>query len=308
MNIVDEKLNPAGQVFSVLGHLANNPSELLGSTYKLSDNDFVQTFHKTLFNAISNIAIESNGQLNEITPVAVEQYLKPFPKYYKIWSVSSGAQYLADAKESEKQFIFNHDYEIVKKFSVLRQYYNQGIDIKDWFDYEEQDINIINKMNKKIDSADVSDIVNYFTEKVINLRNDINENNSDIVRFDAKDDIDNLLQRLSEAPVMGHPFMDGYYNTLFRGMQSGRFMLRSSQSGNGKTRSALRDMANISFSERYNIGKGWEETNNATIPTLFISTELNKDELQTILLAYVSGFTTAEIEEGNFTRYQMDRL
>jgi len=27
MDIVDEKLNPTGQVFSLLGHIANNPIE-----------------------------------------------------------------------------------------------------------------------------------------------------------------------------------------------------------------------------------------------------------------------------------------
>lgn len=308
MDIVDEKLNPTGQVFSVLGHIANNPIELLGATIHLSSDDFVSTFHQVIFNAINNIAIDSKSQISDITPLAVDVYLKPFAKYYSIWQSNDGVQFLTDAKESQGQFSFHHDYTLLKKFSTLRKYYNQGIDIRDIFDYETSDLNKINKFNEDIEKMEVSDIVEHYTNKVINIRDEINEDDDSIVKFNADDDIDTLLTRLNEEPVMGYPFINGYYNTLFRGMQGGRFMLRSAASGGSKTRSAIRDMANASFSERYEMGKGWIKSNQATVPTLFISTELNKNELQTILLAYVSGLTTSSIESGNYTPFEKKRL
>lgn len=307
MDIAYEKLNPTGQAFSVLGHIANNPTELLGNTIHLADEDFVSDFHKITFNAINNIAIEGNGQMEEITPLAVDIYLKTFPKYYSIWTQGQGVQFLSDAKKSQNQFVFEHDYTLLKKFSTLRKYYNAGMDIRDLYNYEETNLEELNKYNQAIERMEVSDIVEHYTNKALDVRNEINIDNEDMVKFSAKDDIDTLLERLNNEPVMGYPFSSGYYNSLFRGMQGGRFMLRSSQSGLGKTRTAIKDMANATFTERYEEGQGWVSTG-AGVPTLFISTELNKDELQTILLAYVSGLTTSQIEAGNFTKFENQRL
>ena len=307
MDIVDEKLDPTGQVFSVLGHIANNPLELLGNRVYLSSADFVKPFHQVVFNAIRNLAIDSKSDVKDITPLAVDIYLQSFPKYYSIWNSNEGVQYLTDAKNSQGQFSFEHDYSLLKKFSTLRKYYNQGIDIRDIYDYETSDLNKLNEYTQNIENMEVSDIVEHYTNKVINIRDDINQEDDTVVKFSAEDGIDTLLERLNVKPVMGYPFINGYYNTLFRGMQGGRFMLRSAASGGSKTRSAIRDLANISFSERYEKGKGWVKAG-ANHPTLFISTELNKDELQTILLAYVSGLTTSQIESGEFSAFEKQRL
>lgn len=308
MNIVEEKLNPVGQIFSVIGYLSNNPNELLGESVSLSDKDFVLEFHKVLFNAINNIAIDGNGQLDEITPLAVDVFLANYPKYYRIWKSNDGVQFLEDAKNNESQFSFSHDYDLIKKYSVLRKYYNNGVDIKDKFDYDETDIEKINEQKKEIEQTSISSIVEYFTTKILGIRNEIEIGDEEKVKFSASDDIDTLLIRLNSEPVMGYPFLNGYYNTLFRGMQGGRFMLRSSKSGNGKTRTAIRDMATASMSEYYDTKtKKWIDCG-MSVPTLFISTELNKDELQTILLAYVSGMTTSEIESGEFNDEQKHRL
>ena len=307
MDIVDEKLNPTGQVFSVLGHIANNPIELLGNRVNLGADDFVNPFHQVVFNAIKNIAVDSKSTIKEITPLAVDVYLEPFAKYYNVWKNNDGVQYLTDAKKSQEQFSFEHDYSLVKKFSTLRKYYREGVDIKDIFDYETSDLNKRNEFNKKIEAMEVSDIVEHYTNKIINIRDEITIDDEAVVKFSADEGIDTLLARLNEEPVMGYPFINGYYNTLFRGMQGGRFMLRSAASGGSKTRSAIRDMANASFSERYETGKGWVNTG-ATVPTLFISTELNKDELQTILLAYVSGLSTSSIESGDYSKFEKQRL
>lgn len=234
MDIVDEKLNPTGQVFSVLGHIANNPIELLGNRVNLDAEDFVNPFHQVVFNAIKNIAVDSKSTIKEITPLAVDVYLEPFAKYYNVWKNNDGVQYLADAKKSQEQFSFEHDYSLVKKFSTLRKYYREGVDIKDIFDYETSDLNKRNEFNKKIEAMEVSDIVEHYTNKIINIRDEITIDDEAVVKFSADEGIDTLLARLNEEPVMGYPFINGYYNTLFRGMQGGRFMLRSAASGGGK--------------------------------------------------------------------------
>lgn len=234
MSTVEEKLNPVGQAFSVMGYIANHPNQLLGSTVNLSDEDFVSDFHKVVINAINNIAIDGKGKLEEITPLAVDVYLANYPKYYRIWKANEGAQFLSDAKQNESQFSFEHDYELIKKFSVLRKYHDNNIDIKDLVDYEETDISIINEQNKSLEKMTVSDIVEHYTTKILNLRTEIEVDNEESVKFAASDDIDTLLIRLNSEPVMGYPFINGYYNTLFRGMQGGRFMLRSAKSGSGK--------------------------------------------------------------------------
>src|SRR5699024_12386476 len=80
-------------------------------------------------------------------------------------------------------------------------------------------------------------------------------------------------------------------------------LLRSANSGGGKTRNALADMCSVAINEiRKKNKKGqWEWVNNGEpVPSLFISTELDMDELQTILLAYITGINERVILDGDF--------
>ena len=74
------------------------------------------------------------------------------------------------------------------------------------------------------------------------------------------------------------------------------------------TRTGLADMANISVPYRYNLKtKKWDYTGFSE-PVLMISTELEFDEVQTILAAYVSGVNEAHIREGTYLPGEEERV
>src|SRR5699024_8161637 len=108
-------------------------------------------------------------------------------------------------------------------------------------------------------------------------------------------------------PDMGFPFQNGYYNKLFRGMRKGKFLLRSGSTGTGKTRQAIKDMCTVACSEIYVQGQGWQSLG-PSAPALFISTELDKDEVQLIMLAFLSGIPESDIKDGNYDAGTLQRL
>lgn len=303
---VERRLNPQRQIFSVIGNIANNPTFVRELEDPIQEKDFILAFHKTAFNAISNIVYE-NPSIKSVDALDIDNYLKQYPKYYEIWSQNNGVDFIGEAKQAAKEELFDNDVSIVKKYSLLRTYIDNGIDISDLYDYTSSDMDILNQSAETISKMTFTDIIEHYTNKIINIRNDVNENNGQIIKFDINDGIDTLLDRLQESPEMGYPFVNGYYNGLFRGMRTTKFMLRSGDTGTGKTRQAMKDMCNISCAERYETGKGWVSTG-PSLPILFISTELNKEELQILALAYVSGIGTSDIENGDYDKTARMRL
>lgn len=301
-------LNPESSISIVLAEFCKNPSLLRSSDIQLSDKDFFLAFHKIVYNAINNI-VYSNASIQSINEADIDNFLSLYPKFYTIWQNNQGITYVHQAIEYGKSELFETALQDVKKYSLLRRYAENGVDVRDLYDYTTPDPNVINESAKRISEMSIQDIVNHYMSKMLAIRSDITqETGSDIVQFELKDDIDTLLERLNEVPEMGHGFTNPYFNTLFRGMREGKYMIRSASSGSGKTRNAIRDMLNVACDEVYETGTGnWIKTGKG-YPILFISTELNKDELQTIALAYISGLETSEIEAGDFNKTQLMRL
>ena len=82
----------------------------------------------------------------------------------------------------------------------------------------------------------------------------------------------------------------------YRGMRPKKYILRSSVSGGGKTRNSLADGCNMVSDRIYDWNKKeWISTGDSQ-PVLFISTELEKEEIQDIILAHVSGIEQERIE------------
>ena len=227
-------LNPQRSIGTVLAEFCKSPQLLRSTDISLSADDFLMKFHKILFNAINNI-IYSNASLKSINEADIDNYLSSFPKYYAIWSEHDGITYLNQSIKYSKAELFETSLQEVKKYSLLRRYVANGVDISDLYDFNNVDPEIANKGAETIDSMTIDEITNHYTSKILAIRNDItSETGTDIVQFEIKDDIDTLLERLNEVPEMGHGFTNPYFNTLFRGMREGKYMLRSAGTNVGK--------------------------------------------------------------------------
>lgn len=299
-------LNPPRAIYSVLGNLCKNPQQLRDPEVHISESDFAQEFHKIVFSAIHNLTFTS-AETTKIDQIDIDNYLASYPKLYKIWDKHNGMGYIEDSINHANPETFKSNYQRLKKFSLLRHYVENGFDVSDLYDYKSVDLLAQDEGMKVIDKMSVQDIIEHYTLKMLDIRDNFHtgEESKD---FKAGDDLDTLLADLNKDPEFGYPFRNGFYNAIFRGMRKTKFMLRSAGTGSGKTRQALADMCNASCSQIFDLDKGRWVSNGPSHPSLFISTELEKREVQTIMLAFISGINEQVIKDGRYGEAILKRL
>ncbi|MGL5625016.1 DnaB-like helicase C-terminal domain-containing protein, partial [Cetobacterium sp.] len=120
--------------------------------------------------------------------------------------------------------------------------------------------------------------------------------------------IDTLLEDLNKKPDYGVGFLNKYFNTIFRGMRFGKLMIKSAGTGIGKTRTALADIAAVSATHIWDMEKSQYIKQENIHHSSFISTEIEVKQLQSCLLAIISGVNEGVIKNGNYSKEVYDRL
>ena len=142
----------------VLGCYLNDTSLL--RRYPLRETDFVDSFHKIIFATIRNLA-ESGAKEVNIDMLACyleEKYPDKYQKYKKL----DGDRYIADAKELAHPQSMDVNFQEVQKWSVLRELSHKGIDVSDFFDPKEVDIEEIEKKSDLFNSLSPSEMIGYY--------------------------------------------------------------------------------------------------------------------------------------------------
>jgi replicative DNA helicase len=289
-----------------LGILCHSPQLVRNPELTLDESDFYQAFHKNIFAAINNIAY-SDSNVEKITPVDIDNYLAQYPQNYKIWEQHGGFEYITSAIDNANLKTYKGNYWRLKKFAMLRDYVNAGVDVTSLYDYRMTDLNQQEEQMKALDKMTIDQMVDHFQLRMLGLRDkwSMGEKRKS---FMAGDNMDGLLERLREQPEMGYPFKNGYYNAIFRGMRLKKFMLRSAGTGVGKTRLSLADMCNVAVDEMWDYKAKAYVPNGPSNAVCFISTELEQEELQTGMLAYVTGVDEDVIKNGKYGKEIEERL
>lgn len=299
-------LNPIRAVYNVIGSICQDTELLKDSKTQLKPEDFMQSLHQTVFKAINNVVYNASGDnVSNITAVDIDNYLSAYPTQYKIWNDQKGFEYLQNCLEHANQETYWQSYDRVKKMSILRAYVNKGFDISELYDWESDDYLNREKSLQELDKKDMKDIFEYFTLKNLQIKDSYNiETNSK--QFRAGENVQDLLDRFKKGVEYGAPFSNGFENYLLRGMRKGKFILRSGGTGTMKTSLSIADMTKNAVSKYYENGE-WKY-NGVSLPSLFISTELDEDELTTIVLANMTGIPRRVIQDGLFKKEQEDIL
>jgi replicative DNA helicase len=287
------QLQDKRNVFLLLGAYCNDLNLLRSENYKTTPTDYYEEFHKTVFGAINNIS--KKGNFLKTTPLEIENELAQFKSAYQVWKNNDGYDYIENAIEETENTTHNIDlyFDNVRKYSILRVAVNKlKMDIS--FLYNENDTEKMNEFSI-MKSTDVLGSIN---GKFNEFKNMWNNSFEDAYSFHAGDDIEDRIKMHKEQDnSFGYPFQSGYMTTVFRGMRPKKFMVRSSVSGGGKTRNSLAEACNIASEKIYNWKKReWLFTGNKQA-VLFISTELEIDEIQDCLLAHISGIDEDRIAE-----------
>ena len=113
---------------------------------------------------------------------------------------------------------------------------------------------------------------------------------------------------LKKTPSIGPNLEGDIFSACCRGARSGCFYLKSASTSAGKTRTAVFDACRIAYPKRWDkesasfikeVHKGTGEIRKPR-KVLFIVTEMDKEELQTIMLAYLSGVDEDHILRGDY--------
>lgn len=288
----------------VIGSVYINPPLLDSEKYHFNEEDFTQPFHRILFGSIYNLHALGAQEINEIT---IENYLESRPKMLATFQANKGSEYLQELSKSTQLAAFDYYYHRVKKMTLLRAYNEKaGMDLSNIYD-----INNILDVKKKqaqedwLDNHTESEIADVINDKIEAIKMTYVDG-ADEAFSQAGDGVIELLERLKKYPEIGVPLYGDLSNYITRGARLGKFYLRSAATGVGKTRSMIADACTIGCDEIYKDGV-WQNYGTKE-PVLYISTEQQKDEIQTMMIAFLSDVDEGHILYNKYEDGEWDRV
>ena len=292
-------------IMQVIGCVYNNP-QLLDFTdkYTITDSDFANEFHRIVFGAIYKI---HELGATSITLENIADFLSARPKSFAIYKENKGEEWILRVADTCSPMSFDYYYSRLKKMTLLRAYDNCGIDVSDIYDPD----NILDVKKKELqeeilDNSTLEQIADKIDEKIDQIRLQYVDDSFGEAS-QAGDGIFDLIEKFKEHPEVGVPLYGNLINTVTRGARLKKFYLRSAATGVGKTRSMIADACNIGCNKIYDETFGWIKNGTAE-PVLFITTEQELEEIQTMMLAFLSNVNEEHIINGEYDGDEEDRV
>ena len=292
-------------IMQVVGNVFNNPQILdFTDKYTITEDDFPDEFHRIAFGAVYKI---HELGADRITLENIADFLSSRPKSAATFKQNKGEEWLLKVAETCLPEAFDYYYSRLKKFSLLRAYDNYGVDVSDIYDAD----NILDTRKKQLqedllDNSTLEQIADKVENKIEGIRlKYVDDAFGQAIQ--AGEDIEGLIDRLKEHPEVGTPLYGPLVNTVTRGARLKKFYLRSAATGVGKSRSMIADACYIACSEIYDERFGWIH-NGTSEPTLYIATEQEKEEIQTMMLAFLSEVNEEHILNGQYVGDEEDRV
>ena len=286
----------------VLGCIINNLDILNDSRYELSNEDFPKGFHRTLFSALANLSALGTEY---ITLQTIEDYLSDKPQSYAEYKAGDGPRFVKSCMTNADFQNFDYYYNRIKKLTLLQAYYDAGLDVSSLYNPDELNVSKREKQNKYFDSLTLTEIADKIDTLMLKIRAEYVDHTTD-ESISASAGIDELFASLQEMPDVGQPMYGEMINTITRGMRLGKFYLRSAATGVGKTRTMIADFCNCGCAKIWKEGK-WID-NGLAFPSFFLSTELELDELQTMMVAFLADVNEENILNNTLSFEERERV
>ena len=291
-------------IIQVLAGLIDNPLLFSDNNYRFSINDFPEQFHQILFGAVDHLAHKG---MKKIGYIDIDQFLREYPTQYKIFVDNHGVDYIQQALKIYDSKKFSYYYELLKKYSLLNCFNAQGFDTTDIYNPEEIDPGKINKQREAFDNMSVNDIILKEELKIIQAKEEFGSSD-DMVQSHMGDNIEELIDELKKTPEMGMPLMSKKLTTIYRGQRKGCVYMTSAPTGMGKTRIMVGEAINLGVPEWYDsTKKKWIHTGRQE-RVLLIETELELQEIQTMVLANIAGVPETHILDGRYSGDEEERV
>lgn len=301
-----QQLIPKRHIYNLLGCLCKKPKLILDENYIFNREDFGEQFYQLIYGVINNSVI-NNPNLSNLTAIDIDNMLAENIQAYKIYEANDGFNFISSSIETANLDLFNENYANIKKYSLLRDCVEQGLNIKEIYDYESSDLSKQAIQLEALKNMNIGEIVDKCISKVVNIQNKWSLSESKKT-YTADYEIDTLIERLQRKEEAGYPYANGFYNAIFNGMKFKKLFIRSAGTGVGKTRLALADLVQISADERFDIETNSWVKNHNPLATSLISTELEIQELQTCMIAIIANVNEGIVKSGNYSPDVLARI
>ena len=284
----------------ILGSLLQEPS--LIKKYKIVQNDFPETFHKLIFAAINNLC-KSGAEI--IDAVVIDEYLSHYEVQYQVFTKNSGIEFLEKIQEMALTRNFKYYYDQLKKFSLLRSFVENGIDVSEFFDPNETDPITIENQRQLLDEYSLQD-----KKKQLKITAPfISSENRDSKKAGVGGH--EQKERWKENSAWGIGYSSAYVTTALHGIRKKRFNVKSAGTGVGKTRTSIADIGYACSPYYYDkkLKKWCENPNGIKNGGLYIGTEMELlQEIDPILWAYVADVPQDHIEFNMYEDGEEERV
>lgn len=292
-------------IVQVIGCVFKSPQLLdYSDKYLVTEDDFVEPFHKIIFGTIFKLH-ELGAE--KITINSILDYLSSRPKSEAIFIKQKGEEWLLKASENAQTSSFDYYYNRMKKMTLLRAFDSYGIDITDLYDPD----NILDTKKKQqqedwLDNSSLSIIAQKVQDKIDIIKATYADGSwGESIQAGTK--AIELLEELEQKPEVGVPLYGPLINTVTRGARLKKFYLRSAPTGIGKTRMMIADACNIACARIYDDTFGWIK-NGISQPVLYITTEQELTEIQTMMIAFLSNVNEDHILNGKYEGDERERV
>ena len=251
-----------------------------------------------------------------LTPLEVDQEIEHCgAAALQVYTAEGGLDFLKNAYEVAQLGNFRVYYTRLKKYSLLRKLQKAKYDISEFFidDKAVVDPLLETKIIQHLEESSLEDILNSVEKNYAEIRNDFL--NGGKMQGDPAEGINELIEELQRSPSIGPSLEGKMFSSVCRGARRGCFFLKSSSTSGGKTRTSVFDACHLAYPKRWShqAHSFIEELDSRGEPrqprkVLFIVTEMDKEELQTIMLAYLSGVDEDHIITGKYELGELTRV
>ena len=223
------------------------------------------------------------------------------------YKAENGRDFLKSSYEYAQLGNFEVYYKRLKKNSLLRKLRQEHYDISEYFidDKDVKDPALEASLIDKLEKATLTDILNSVEKNYNEIRDEFTNGQSR--EGNPAEGLITLIEELRKSPSIGPSLEGKMFSSMCRGARAGCFFLKSASTSAGKSRTSIFDACHLAYPKR------WSHEKNAFIEeldvygepreprkVLFIVTEMDKEELQTIMLAYLSGVDEDHILTANY--------
>lgn len=305
------ELQNKSAIRQVLGCLIKKPS--LAGDYKFLMEDFIEPEHRLIYASVITMARDLDIKI--ITEATIHKFLKEnHPTYVLpegVYNKKKCGDLINQIIASTIEDNFESNYTEMKKWSLLRYFYMQGIDISYYYDSRIVDPKIVEEIRSRFVKDSLTDFMDHFKMKIINVQDTFGiARTEQEIQAGGKRAMDTKNEQ-KEHPMVGYSYASNFLTTATDGMLEGKLTIHSASSGTGKTRLAIANMCNAFVPTFWDPAtKTWKDNPHGTDnAALFIGTEQQVDkEIEPIIWSYMACVDQHHISTGEYEPGEEERV